>query len=592
MVTKDHSAGLLSKVARFVRHPTKDWSELDLPEPEPEPEDTYGKKALQEVIERKRRNDLVRRREFDQLRKLRRTGLLLGTDRAAPPSVFQGSTTASNLDERATTIKKIDQIEAQMSRQWWKGKQAEATVPSDSAASVADQLRTSADATTTASAAKVPGDTIISATTVEPGPRAQTEPGSEYEPTQMGLVTDEEGAAIGTEGQQSGSGLSEFSASKLLPVEAGGVQADVDLEEAAIRFANGDDQGAEATLLAALQAEEIDLKSAVQWAAALFDYYRATGQQAGFDRLAVDYAQRFGRQAPAWFSIPDLLKQPLLAPGPQSPTALASGVTAAWNCPVALDLSAVQALQTDVARATAARRRFNWSRLKTISADGAAALAQLFAQWCMEPVRLRFDGASVLEKTLKYYTPSGQKQLALFWWQLRFDALRIMRLHNEFELAALDYCVTYEVSPPPWVDARCDCVTDLITTDTPVADFEDPFEDTAPVDHGDPSPAPALSAGPGRLLAVEIELVGELLGDASQALNKFKTGLWAAGHIVVSCARLVRVDFSAAGSILTWVVARESEGCVVQFHTVPHLVAAFFNVIGINEHARVVPRTD
>jgi hypothetical protein len=35
---------------------------------------------------------------------------------------------------------------------------------------------------------------------------------------------------------------------------------------------------------------------------------------------------------------------------------------------------------------------------------------------------------------------------------------------------------------------------------------------------------------------------------------------------------------------------RESEGRQVQFRDVHRLVAAFFNVIGINEHARVIPR--
>jgi hypothetical protein len=59
----------------------------------------------------------------------------------------------------------------------------------------------------------------------------------------------------------------------------------------------------------------------------------------------------------------------------------------------------------------------------------------------------------------------------------------------------------------------------------------------------------------------------------------------------VSCDKLVRVDFSAAGSILNWVAAREAEGCHVQFRDVPRLVAAFFKVIGIDEHARVVLRS-
>jgi hypothetical protein len=32
---------------------------------------------------------------------------------------------------------------------------------------------------------------------------------------------------------------------------------------------------------------------------------------------------------------------------------------------------------------------------------------------------------------------------------------RLMRLQDEFELTALDYCVTYELSPPSWDDPVC-----------------------------------------------------------------------------------------------------------------------------------------
>ena len=64
MATKDDRPGLLSKVAKFVRNPTKDWSELDNPD-QPQ-ESGYDKQALKAMIERKRQNDFVRKREFDQ----------------------------------------------------------------------------------------------------------------------------------------------------------------------------------------------------------------------------------------------------------------------------------------------------------------------------------------------------------------------------------------------------------------------------------------------------------------------------------------------------------------------------------------------
>jgi len=88
-----------------------------------------------------------------------------------------------------------------------------------------------------------------------------------------------------------------------------------------------------------------------------------------------------------------------------------------------------------------------------------------------------------------------------------------------------------------------------------------------------------------------LTLKGNVLGDATQALTGFDAAGYKGDGIVVSCRGLIRVDFSAAGSILNWVAMREAEGCHVQFKDVHRLVAAFFNVIGINEHARVVPRT-
>ena len=91
-------------------------------------------------------------------------------------------------------------------------------------------------------------------------------------------------------------------------------------------------------------------------------------------------------------------------------------------------------------------------------------------------------------------------------------------------------------------------------------------------------------------MAARLVLKGEVLGDATEALAGFDSSGHAGEGVVVSCAGLIRVDFSAAGSILNWVAMRQAEGCHVQFRDVHRLVAAFFNVIGINEHARVVPR--
>ena len=592
MATKDNNSSLLSKMARFVRNPTKDWSELDKPEPEPEQDSGYSKLALKEMIERKRQNDFVRRREFDQLRKLRRNSPSISPELAGRPSFFQSSI-ASNPDERAITLKKIDEIEAQMSRQWWKGKQDEASLHGTNFPVAANPPVVACDS---APMSVAPGTSTFAHTEVsELLMNFDSAPGADYEATQMGLPAPADSVQLGAPRpmmafKNPGSrnfdvGISDFTTSKLFSVELGDSLADPDMEEAAIRFANGDDAGAEAGLLTALQADNAHPDSADGWAAALFDLYRATGQQASFDRVAIDFALRFGHSAPAWFSTPELLGRTAPAPLAQPATSGHSRKTI-WECPKELDFAAMQTLIATLSRASAPWH-LHWNRLDAITPEAAQALAELFAQWCAQPVKLHFGGADVLEKILRYCTPSGDKRVDPFWWQLRLDALRIMRLQDEFELAALDYCVIYEVSPPPWVDARCSYVHDRVNSTTSVDAVGMPG-DAAPDYLADSaSVAVGLDTAP----AAVVELTGEVLGDAADALDKLQAGLKGADRLVISCARLIRVDFSAAGSILNWVAVREAEGCHVQFREVPRLVAAFFNVIGINEHARVTLRT-
>ena len=595
MATKDNGAGLLSKMAKFVRNPTKDWSELD--KPEPDQESGYNKLALKEIIERKRQNDFVRRREFDHLRKLRRNGPAISPDLASRPSFFQSSI-ASNQDERAMTLRKIDEIEAQMSKQWWKGRQDEASVPDSSFPVAAGVPRAHADRTPPGHSSKEgPG-------TFSPTQASELRSDSDlvqvdYDSTQMGAVASVDPmlatapqsmmAFKKSESRSFDSSISEFSASRLLSVELGDSQADPELEEAAIRFANGDDVGAEAGLLTALQADNVHPDSAGRWAAALFDLYRATGQQASFDSVAIDFAIRFGRSAPAWFSTPDQLGRKSTEPLRSQTAVSASHRPIVWECPTELDLLAVQGLLACVS-STSSPWHLHWNSLQTIAPDAAKVLADLFSQWCTLPVKLFFGGADVLEKTLRFHTPSGDKGVELFWWRLRLDALRILRLQDEFELAALDYCVNYEVSPPPWSQARCEYFHERAGA-TSMLEGARHTGAGALLPGGEFTTAPTAPMGLDTLPATVVELTGEVLGDAAQALDDLQAGLRGADRLVISCSRLIRVDFSAAGSILNWVAVRESEGCHVQFRDVPRLVAAFFNVIGINEHARIVLRT-
>src|SRR5689334_18128101 len=62
------------KVVKFVANPATEWAEIDAPA-DGARESEYAKGELKAMIERKRRNDFVRKREFDMLRRVRREGL-------------------------------------------------------------------------------------------------------------------------------------------------------------------------------------------------------------------------------------------------------------------------------------------------------------------------------------------------------------------------------------------------------------------------------------------------------------------------------------------------------------------------------------
>jgi len=587
-------------MAMFVRNPTKDWSELE--RPLPDQDSGFDKQVLKQMIERKRQNDFVRKREFDQLRKLRSRGAsaVAGMGR---PSVFQSSM-ATDPDGRAVTLKKIDEIEAQMSKQWWKGKQdaanaqgagfpvakppAPAPMPSHAMeptrpASFSEQFE-STDGRDPSSVDSSPSTAEFKATEMghgmEPALRTQSGPGSR---PGVGRVP-----AMGSLAQGYGGSDLGFSTSGLLAVDADDMATDPELEEAAIRFANGDDEGAESGLLAALRGDGVQPEVAYSWVAALLDLYRVTQERTRFEQALAEFAGCFGTAVPQWSAIGDVpaagaAASPGSAPGATPPRVNRDySIGAIWCSPAELNAQALEELR-DAMASNPTPWHLDWSRLVRITEDAMPLMTGLFGSLCDEPVALRFSGARVLVDVLRSMMPSGDQSVSPEWWAMRLNALRTMQLLDDFELAALDYCVTYEVSPPAWQEARCQYEN---------AEAEDQASARAdPSGWGSGySQMPTAPIGLDGSQAVQVELNGNVLGDASQALASFdKTGHKGDG-IIVSCKGLLRVDFSAAGSILNWVAMREAEGCHVQFRDVHRLVAAFFNVIGINEHARVVPR--
>ena len=564
MAKEESSPGLFSKVVKFVRNPTTDWSELS--ETELDRDTAYSKLQLKEMIERKRRNDFVRRREFDQLRKLRSRETRPAVEPGDRPSFFQSSLTSRPSDDRAGTLKKIDEIEEQMSQQWWKThKDGNQPVGQDPPHSTARQAYLPTEAASLPDNAKANGDAVLPAGDLQLAGR------------NSGLVGL---AELGLASGGIAPGASRF------PGENQPVFVhEPEMEEAAIRFANGDAEGAEANLRDLL-AHTPDQPSI--WMM-LFDLFRATGQQQKFESAALDYAVRFDRLAPLWCSLPEMTGELLGARA--SAQGAKAGVKLEWRSPAVLDAGGVASLASRLTDTTQPWH-LDWSALVSIDVAAVTPLADLFVRWSDSVVRLRFVGAHALLNYLASMTVTGDPSVDAAWWRVRMEVLRTTGNAETFDLTALEYSVTYEVSPPSWSDVRCE-----YQAQGAAGEEHNEFYVGALQSEFLPTSTMLDSVAPGGAdmnsqLAPMAELAGQLLGDATESLTPLEAGGGSQRVLLVACDKLIRVDFSAAGSILNWSATLQSAGCQVVFCNVHRLVAVFFNVIGINEHARVLPRND
>jgi ABC-type transporter Mla MlaB component len=712
------TGGIFGKMVRFVRNPATEWSSID--QKDSDREESYSKQALKEMIERKRRNDFVRKREFDMLRKLRRreiSGAGPSGDGSVRPSFFQSSM-PSRPDDRAMTLKKIDEIEAQMSMQWWKtkhgvtgnspmtgtspgssgfpnsdvGGDARSSMPAAEGANnqrayartapdhLNDAIKRSMErlqqqqaqreagvdfsspktnpATPTAASAaaapvaRAPAVSPITAPVTTPAGAAATpftnahlgSPDSPlaFDPTMPAglpnlaapplkpaaaaapaanpatapvtaktVPTPTPAAAprlvppavapasaqaqkpnapvIGHMAAYDNSNTTGFSASKLFAVDVGEVQHDPELEEAAIRFANGDDEGAEAGLKEAIAPHGPRHNHEDTWLT-LFDLYRATGNHDRFDALGIDFAGKFSRSAPMWFSIPEMVGQLTSRAAPLVNTNPVSARKSDWRAPATIGIQTLAALNAAIAKAPMPWT-LDWGNLQNIEPNALVPLTKLLKSWALQPVQLRYMGTQRLDELLAKATPSGSRDVNQEWWMLRLAHLRVSHRPDEFELAALDFCVTYEVSPPAWESARCEFK--LIDADGNTGMGQtiigEAIRDSIMSEMGGES---AMGSSLMTTQVAAVELSGQIQGDPIGTLEKLETRLEGADVMIISCAKLIRVDFSAAGTVLNWVSAKQSEGRLVQFTEVNRMVAAFFHVIGISEHAKVQTRAN
>jgi hypothetical protein len=600
------AGNFLRKMVKFVANPTTDWAELDAPGID-DKESEYAKAEIKAMIERKRRNDFVRKRELDMLRKIRREGLSHDSAMAlSSPSNLDSESRSSGGARSDIAVKaKIDEIEQQMvggserrheSRQPLAETQPLATTRPANLGNAYAATRPLSEADLGATPDRAPSG-------LHTGSKAL--PKDLSVPLTLDISDEVLNVARSKTPQMPDSSRPAFSSmapsgfANPFAVDVSEVVHDPDLDEAVIAFANADFEQCENSLIQLLQPGGVRHESADSWMV-LFDLYRALDMSQRFEALANAFAHQFGQSAPQWYSLPERVSQHLsqrdklvdASTAKASPTAVngaaahggtsieAPAVLEGWIAPPMLDTEAIGRLRCEILQLPRPWV-MDWVGVESVTAEGASQLYTQLRHWSQDSHDITWIGADHLYDVLAELAPPGVKDSDPAFWMLRLELLRLGNRVDRFDEVAIDYCVTYELSPPSWEPALCkvrlmaDATCTQTVTLSHIGDVSTSFVESQLHDEVE------------FVQQASMELAGQLVGDIGDTLAELDQQLGASESVQLDCTYLIRVDFIAAGDLLNWVLSRRSENREITFLNPHRLVALFFGAMGITEHAKV-----
>ena len=319
------------------------------------------------------------------------------------------------------------------------------------------------------------------------------------------------------------------------------------IAEAATLFANGEVEQALARLSNSVREEDLGDSAQQAWLM-LFDLYQHRGQRVEFEALALEFVVKFERSPPAWIES-DERHDPALATGGIGYFALNGMLTGA------------SAPELEKLRNTPGRTvRIECDRLLGLDGPGCRLLREALLSIRDAGKEVMFTGESRLLAFLERFCQPGKIEADAAAWALLLDVYRTLDLKDKFEEAAVNYAVTFEVSPPSW------------------------------------EPQPKAEARRSAVLrpveAAEQALIlsGELSGAGEPLARQLQDWAGANKMLVVDMSRATRVDLATAGLMLRVLSELQKSGTTIQIRGANELIGALFGVVGLNRVARIIPR--
>jgi ABC-type transporter Mla MlaB component len=351
------------------------------------------------------------------------------------------------------------------------------------------------------------------------------------------------------------------------------------VEEAAILYANGQADAAEHALRASLAQAGSDR---MPWWM-LFDLYQAEAREEAFDSIAIDYASRFETSPPAYRALARAGAAPASGGrGLQGDDAAGfSGVSPTASLGGRLDGGAGVQLARILAAPSggpaastlpspSAPVRLEFSTVASATPEGCAVLLDALQTLRRAGRELVLAGADHLVGVLRPMLAIGEGSASQAPWLLLLELLLLMNREKDFEETAMDYCVTFEVSPPSFEAPARTALSVGISVALNLGINSGAASDRV---DGDRFLLPAIVGGDSAALLA--------------AIDAYAAGR---GALVLDCSRLARIDYGAAAALVTRLrvlAAHAGAGRQIELRDLNHLVAALLRLLGADEPIRL-----
>jgi len=340
-----------------------------------------------------------------------------------------------------------------------------------------------------------------------------------------------------------------------------------ELEEAAILFANAQSAAAAATLEAAVERDDAPRRA---WRM-LLDVLHATGRRTDFEARCIAYAARFETSPPAWRD----------AGGPaEAPRRVLSTVLVPFGDRIGDDTERA----IEQARKAAQQKRamiLDFSAIESVDPEAALPLVRLLDVLMQGRREVTVRGAARLAEAARATIEPGRRDPCTGGWQLSLLALRLLGEQGAFEDLSIDYCVTFEVSPPSWEPVPPQL--SLAMGSEPITASADRRAETSALLPGSQLEPAATAIG----ATGSLPLRGELTGLIGAELGRLRTFAAERREVLIDARELRRLDFVAAGELLNEIVALKAAGKTVVIDEPSHVVEALLIVMGIRDIAPV-----